>query len=147
MHISTKCSIAIHCLIFINEYGGGTKVTSTLLSKSTGCNSVIIRNILSALKKEKILNIKQGTGGATLNISPNKITLYQIFNSVEPKFLNKLIGIHDEPSPYCPVGRNIHGVLNSFYEMVERDIKKSLESITLESIIEQYHKQLNFEEA
>ena len=47
MHISNKCSIAVHCLIFINEYGKEKKVTSELLSLSTGCNPVTIRNIIS----------------------------------------------------------------------------------------------------
>ena len=50
MHISNKCSIAVHCLIFIFEYGTEKKVTSELLSLSTGCNPVTIRNILSALR-------------------------------------------------------------------------------------------------
>ena len=40
MHISTKCSIAIHCLIFIYEYGESKKVTSQLLSMSTGSNEI-----------------------------------------------------------------------------------------------------------
>lgn len=30
MHISNKCSIAVHCLIFIYEYGEEKKVTSEL---------------------------------------------------------------------------------------------------------------------
>ena len=55
MHISNKCSIAVHCLIFIFEYGTEKKVTSELLSLSTGCNPVTIRNILSALKKDGII--------------------------------------------------------------------------------------------
>lgn len=67
MHISMKCSIAIHCLIFINEYGESKRVTSELLSLSTGCNPVTIRNIISALKKEGILSVKFGTGGTTLH--------------------------------------------------------------------------------
>ena len=51
MQISMKCSVAVHCLIFIHEARGRVKVTSTLLSQSTGCNPVVIRNTLSALKK------------------------------------------------------------------------------------------------
>ena len=65
MHVSNKCSIAIHCLIFIHEYGAENKVTSELLSLSTGCNPVTIRVILSALKKGGVLYVKSGTGGAT----------------------------------------------------------------------------------
>ena len=59
MHISNKCSIAVHCLIFIFEYGTEKKVTSELLSLSTGCNPVTIRNILSALKKDGIIRLAQ----------------------------------------------------------------------------------------
>ncbi len=45
MHISTKCSVAVHCLIFVFEYGETQKVTSDLLSLSTGINPVTIRKI------------------------------------------------------------------------------------------------------
>lgn len=51
MHISTKCSVAVHRLIFIFEYGNAKKVTSDLLSLSTGVNPVTIRKIISSLKK------------------------------------------------------------------------------------------------
>ena len=59
MHISTKCSVAIHCLIFIFEYGDTQKVTSDLLSLSTGINPVTIRKIISSLKKDGIMISKK----------------------------------------------------------------------------------------
>ena len=59
MHISTKCSIAIHCLVFIYEYGEKAKVTSELLSRSSGINPVTIRNILSSLKKSGIILVRR----------------------------------------------------------------------------------------
>ena len=64
MHISNKCSIAVHCLVFLSEYGEREKVTSELLSCSTGCNPVIIRNILSALKKDHHGKARHGRCGA-----------------------------------------------------------------------------------
>ena len=139
MHISTKCSVAIHCLVFICEYGESKKVTSELLSLSTGVNPVTIRNIVSALKKDGILSVKFGTGGTTLNCSLDEITLYRICNAIEPNFLNKLIGIHASPSCLCPVGRNIHGVLDSSYQNVREDLQKSLQNISMEEIMDQYH--------
>lgn len=139
MHISTKCSIAIHCLIFIYEYGESKKVTSQLLSMSTGSNVVTIRNILSSLRKEGIVSIKFGTGGATLNCPLNEITLYRIYKAIEPDFISKLIGIHTLPSPLCPVGRNIHAVLNHSYEKIQNDLCKSLQNITMEDIIRDYN--------
>lgn len=139
MHISTKCSVAIHCLVFICEYGESRKVTSELLSLSTGVNPVTIRNIVSALKKDGILSVKFGTGGTTLNCSLDEITLYRICNAIEPDFLNKLIGIHASPSCLCPVGRSIHGVLDSSYQNVREDLQKSLQNISMEEIMDKYH--------
>lgn len=142
MHISSKCSVAIHCLIFIHEYGESKRVTSKLLALSTGCNPVTIRNIVSALRKEGILSVKFGTGGATLNCTLKEINLYRIYMAVEPDALDKLIGIHVMPSPICPVGKNIHAVLETPYEKIRNDLKDSLQSVTMEEIIEGYHQQL-----
>ncbi|MBD5135707.1 MAG: Rrf2 family transcriptional regulator [Lachnospiraceae bacterium] len=139
MHISTKCSVAIHCLVFIYEYGECKKVTSELLSLSTGSNPVTIRNILSALKKDGILSIKFGTGGTTINCPLNEITLYRICKAIEPDFLSKLIGIHALPSPLCPVGKNIHNVLDCSYQKIRDDLYDSLQKITMENIIADYH--------
>lgn len=139
MQISTKCSVAIHCLIFIHEYGEQKKVTSELLSLSTGSNPVTIRNILSALKKEGILCVKFGTGGATINCPLSEITLYRICKTIEPDFISKLIGVHAMPSALCPVGKNIHDVLDVSYRKVKEDLYKSLQKITMEDIMNDYH--------
>ena len=129
MHISNKCSIAVHCLIFIFEYGTEKKVTSELLSLSTGCNPVTIRNILSALKKD---------GGATLAVPLSEISLYRICHAVDPAAIEKMISIHGTPSPFCPVGRNIGTVLSQTYDTLKKDVISSMESVTMEKIIEDY---------
>lgn len=139
MHISAKCSTAVHCLIFIHEYENQTRITSNLLALSTGCNPVTIRNIISSLKKEGILSVKSGTGGATLNCPLEQISLYRICMSVEPEALRKFIGVHPAPSPLCPVGKRIHQVLEAPYRKVREDLKSSLQSITMKEIVEEYH--------
>ncbi len=140
MHISTKCSVAIHCLLFINEYGEKTKVTSDLLSRSTGINAVTIRTIMSALKREGIILVKYGTGGATLNCPPGEISLFRVCEAIDPEFMSKLIGVHPAPSSLCPIGQNIYTVLDQSYEKIRGDLKKSLEEITLEQIVSDYHR-------
>ncbi|MDE6405756.1 MAG: Rrf2 family transcriptional regulator [Lachnospiraceae bacterium] len=139
MHISTKCSVAIHCLIFIYEYGEKKKVTSELLSLSTGSNSVTIRNILSALKKDGVISVKFGTGGATINCPLDEITIYRICKAIEPDFLSKLFGVHPLPSPLCPIGKNIHNVLHCSYQKIQNDFCDSLRSITLKDLLTDYH--------
>lgn len=139
MHISKKCSIAVHCLIFIHEYGSQKKVTSELLSLSTGCNPVTIRSILSALKRSGIVAVRFGTGGATIEAPLQDISLYRICMAVEPNTIEKLVGIHSSPSPLCPVGRNIGHVLTSTYRKLQDDMIDSLKAITMQTIIDEYH--------
>ena len=139
MHISNKCSIAVHCLIFINEYGEENKVTSELLSLSTGCNPVTIRNIISAMKKDGIIDVKFGTGGATLAVPMQDISLYRMCAAVDPNAIDKMISVHSSPSPFCPVGRNIGDVLDRTYETLKENLISSMKSITMEKIVNDYH--------
>ena len=139
MHISTKCSVAVHCLIFISEYGETKKVTSELLALSTGSNPVTIRNILSALKKDGVISVRRGTGGAALDCPPEEVSLYRICRAIEPDFAGGLIGVHALPSPLCPVGRNIHRVLDRSYAQIREDLCGSLQKITLADILRDHH--------
>ena len=138
MQISMKCSIAVHCLIFIHEAKGIAKVTSNLLAESTGCNPVVIRNILSALKKAGLITIPRGTGGAELCVDPAQITLYQIYTALEPKGVTSLIGIHPCQGRPCPVAQNIRAVLQKPYHRVEQAIADTMRDITLASMIEDF---------
>ena len=139
MQISMKCSVAVHCLIFIHEAQGIAKVTSNLLAESTGCNPVVIRNILSALKKAGIITVPRGTGGAELCAAPSQITLYQIYSALEPDGMASLIGIHPCQGRPCPVAKNIHAVLQTPYRKIEDSIKETMERITLQSMIDDFH--------
>ena len=143
MQISMKCSIAIHCLIFIYEAKGIAKVTSNLLAESTGCNPVIIRNIISSLKKAGLISVARGTGGAELCMQPSEITLYQIYNALEPDGLSSLIGIHPCKDRKCPVAQNIQKVLQSPYQKIEDSIKETMKNITLQSMIDDFHMIVN----
>ena len=139
MQISMRCSIAVHCLIFIHEAKGLAKVTSNLLAQSTGCNPVIIRKIISSLKKAGLISVMRGTGGAQLSADPSEITLYQIYSALEPDGLSTLIGVHTCQDRKCPVAQNIGKVLQKPYSRIEDSVKSTMESITLQSMIDDFH--------
>ena len=143
MQISMKCSIAVHCLIFIYEAHDKVRVTSTLLAQSTGCNPVIIRNIFSALKKAGIITVARGAGGAKLCKAPSEITLYMIYNALEPDGLTSLIGIHQCEERKCPVAQNIHLILQKPYQEIADSIRHTMEGITLEAMIEDFHQRVH----
>lgn len=139
MKISTKSSIAMHCLIFIAECGERTRVTSGLLAKSTGCNPAAIRSILGALQKAGLIVVARGVGGAHLAVDPAQLTLWDVYRALEPDGLDHLIGLHPAPSPYCPVGRNIGAVLQEPYRQVGQAVQRQMQQITLAQMLEQYH--------
>lgn len=138
-----KCSVAVHCLIFIYEAKGKARVTSKLLAQSTGCNPVVIRNVFSSLKKAGIITVARGTGGAELCKSPSDITLYMIYQALEPDGLTSLIGIHPCEDRQCPVAQNIHLVLQEPYQKIEDAVRETMKSITLKSMIEDFHKRVS----
>lgn len=143
MQISMKCSLAVHCLLFIHEAQGSVKVTSNLLAQSTGSNPVVIRNILSALKKAGLITVPRGTGGAELCADPSRITLYQIYTALEPNGVTSLIGIHPCQGRRCPVAQNIRKVLKTPYHKIEDAVKAAMEEVTLQSMIEDFHGMVN----
>ena len=113
MQISSRFTIATHMLVIIALKGKESKVTSDFLASSVGVNPVIIRKTLSQLKKADLISVARGTGGAEIIKNLEDISLLDIYQAVE--CLGKtgqLFSFHDNPNPDCPVGSNIHGVLD-----------------------------------
>lgn len=141
MRLNTKCSIALHCLVFISEYQQKAKVTSELLAKSTGCNPAAIRSILNTLQKAHIISVVRGVGGAYLDADPGTLTLWDVYHAVEPDGLEHLIGFHPNPSKFCPVGKHIHAALKISYQEISETVQKAMTEITLQQVIDNYHRE------
>ena len=89
----------------------------------------------------------RGTGGAELCKDPSRITLYQIYAALEPNGVTPLIGIHPCEGRRCPVAQNIHKVLETPYHRIEDAVKKAMEAITLQSMIQEFHRLMTEEKA
>lgn len=140
MRISTKTSIALHLLVLLEVFKE-EKLTSEVLAMSVGSNPVVIRNMLGSLKKANMIEIKRGVGGASLTMSPDQITLWDVYKAVDENSLNELIGMHPNPSMNCPVGSKIYALLEKPYEDVANSVKEALERHTLQEILDDYNKQ------
>ena len=127
MRLNTKCSVALHCLVFLAEYEDQTKITSELLAKSTGCNSSAIRSILNALQKAGIVSVVRGIGGAHLTKAPEDLTFWDVYHALEPGGLEHFIGFHSNPSDKCPVGRQITPLLEQFYQKIGGSVREAME--------------------
>jgi len=120
-------------LLAIVEFEGKEKTTSTFLAGSVNVNPVIIRNTLGQLKTAGLVTVKAGEGGASLAKDPKDITLMDIFNAVEKK--EALFHFHENPNPECPVGKNVHAVLDRRLFSIQEAMRKQMKSITLQDLI------------
>ena len=132
MKISSRFTIAVHTLLCILLFED-EKITSNFLAGSIQVNPVIIRNILIQLKKAKIIIVKRGKGGISINKKAKDITLLDIFEAVE-SLDGKLFSFHKKPNSKCPVGNNITKILLPKLDDIQKSMEKELEKTTLKDI-------------
>ena len=135
MQMTSKFTTAVHILTCIDVFGEQMRVTSEFLSGSTGVNAVIIRNVLAQLRSAGIVNTRQGSGGAHLARPMSEITLYDIYKAVECVDDEGLFHFHESPNAQCPVGRNIHKVMDKRLSAVQTAMENELKSVTLSEIV------------
>nr|WP_294492909.1 Rrf2 family transcriptional regulator [uncultured Mediterraneibacter sp.] len=142
MQISSRFTIAIHMLACMETFKENYKITSDFLANSINVNPVIIRRILSQLKDVGMIEVKRGTGGAAVTKNPDDITFLDVYRAVECIEENTLFHFHENPNPDCPVGRNIHNILDDKLRRVQEAMEKELASITLADVMEDLRKYL-----
>lgn len=140
MQFSSRLPIAVHVLLAIVEFEGKEKTTSVFLAGSVNVNPVIIRNTLGQLKAAGLITVKAGEGGSSLAKEPGDITLLDVFHAVEKE--EDLFHFHENPNPDCPVGKNVHAVLNNKLLTIQEAMFRQMRSITLQDLIDDMNKLL-----
>ena len=135
MQITSKFTAAVHILACIDIFGGQMRVTSEVLSGSTGVNAVIVRGVLGKLRKAGIVETRQGSGGAHLAKALDEITLYDIYKAVDCVDDEGLFHFHENPNADCPVGRNIHKAMDGRLEAAQAALENELKSTTLAQVV------------
>lgn len=131
MQISSRFTIAIHMLACMDVFKDEYKITSDFLASSIHVNPVIIRKILSQLKDAGLIEVKRGPGGAAIAKPLDEITFFDVYQSVDCIEENTLFHFHENPNPDCPVGKNIHRVLDDKLLRIQNAMEQELKSITL----------------
>lgn len=131
MQISSRFTIAMHMLSCMDVFKDEYKITSDFLASSIQVNPVIIRKLLSQLKDAGLIEVKRGPGGATIAKPLNEITFLDVYRAVDCVEENTLFHFHENPNKDCPVGRNIHNILDDKLLRVQNAMERELESITL----------------
>ncbi len=136
MQISSRFTIAVHTIILIETMKNEMKVTSDLIASSVNVNPVVIRRILQQLKKAEIIQVKRGSGGADLARNPEDITLLDVYNAVESIEEGQLFHFHENPNEMCPVGRNIHRIMDARLQEIQKAMEDKMRMMTIKEIME-----------
>lgn len=142
MQISSRFTIAVHMLMCMDTFQEEYKVTSEFLAASIHVNPVIIRKLLSQLKDAGLIEVKRGPGGATIAKPMEEITFLDVYRAADCVGEDALFHFHENPNPDCPVGRNIHNILDDKLIRVQAAMERELESITMADVKKDLQKYL-----
>ena len=146
MQIGSKFTIGVHIITAIDYFKKMDRVGSEFLAGSIGVNPVIVRTVISQLREAGIVHTRRGSSGAELVKRLDEITLYDVYKAVGS--VNEAEGLfhfHEQPNPDCPVGRNIHKVLDRRLVDAQRAMEVELKSTTLAEIVEDTRQAINNE--
>ncbi|MFO1511600.1 MAG: Rrf2 family transcriptional regulator [Verrucomicrobiota bacterium] len=135
MRTSCRFAMAVHVLTVL-AYKEGDRVTSTLLAGSVNTNPVIIRRLLLALQRARLVETGKGAGsGSRLSRSPARINLAEIYRAVED--CEPFATPSRKPNAACPVGNCIREALDKVFASAQKALEKDLEQTTLAGLINQ----------
>ncbi|USK36378.1 Rrf2 family transcriptional regulator [Bacillus sp. F19] len=144
MKISSRFTIAVHILSLIKQ-NPPSDCTSEFMAGSVNTNPVIIRKILSYLKKAGLVEVRRGAGGAYLLKELHDITLLEVYRAVQVVEEDKLFHFHEKPNPDCPIGANIQSVLELILVQAQEAMEQVLESITMDQLFTTLQDQIQSE--
>lgn len=130
MKITSRFTVAVHTLLVIHFFEGKEKTTSEFIAASVNVNPVVIRRALLSLKAAGMVEVKAGSGGASIVKDLKDITLFDVYRAVD-SVDGDIFHFHENPNPACAVGKNIHAVLDTHLADAQRALENELKKVTL----------------
>ena len=134
MQISSRFTIALHIFTCVDTFKDDYKITSEFLAGSINTNPVIIRKILTQLKNAGLITVARGTGGISPTRPLKEISFYDVYQAIEPVENGDLFNFHSSPNPQCPVGKNIHALLDGKLKAIQLAMENEMKKYTLDDL-------------
>lgn len=131
--MNSRFSLAVHILTLL-AYSKGERMTSDAMAIAIGANPVLLRRLLGPLREAGLVHSQSATGGGwELARQADEITLRDVRRATNE---GSSFAMHrNTPHPKCPVGQNVHTVVEGIYERTERIIDSELDQITIASVL------------
>ena len=132
---NTRFAASVHILAYL-AFRAGAAVPSAEIASSVATNPVVIRRLLSALAKARLVTAAKGAnGGFSLASTPENISLRDVYRAVEPEPNRGLA--HFAPNHRCPVGARICNILQGVFLKAHAGMEAELARVTLADVHQQ----------
>ena len=115
-------------------FSPGEVIGSQTLAASVNTNPVVVRRLLLALRRARLIETFTGKhGGARLQKKPDRISLVEIYDAVESPqviLVNKRKALRR-----CRVSCNMRDIMSGVAESTEQAVRKHLRGITLAQLV------------
>ncbi|MFI3168112.1 MAG: Rrf2 family transcriptional regulator [Bacillota bacterium] len=133
MKVSSKLAMGIHILIAIDTFYDKYKITSEFLAGSLQVNPVVVRQILVGLNDAGITKIIDRNKGCQIVKNLAEVSMFDVYMAVDCD-KKSMFGFHSDPNEKCPVGRNIHNLLDSRFESLQSEFENSMKRFSLADV-------------
>lgn len=135
MATSCRFAFAVHILALLAHRRATGGACSDLLAGSVNTNPVVIRRLLSRLRRAGLVKTQKGaSGGAALCGPPESIPLDAVYRAIEPA---PSFGSHrNKPNQRCPVGAGIERVLDEVFASAQSALEAALAERSLRDVLD-----------
>ncbi len=129
MTANSRFAVSLHVLAYL-AFRRGEAVSSAEIAESVDTHAVVIRRLLSALTRAKLVKSTKGAaGGFSLAIEPTAVTLLEVYRAMNPQPDRGLK--HFSPNQACPIGAEIESVLEAIFQRARAKMEAELSQISL----------------
>ena len=128
--------VAVHALIYLDKRGG--ILSSEELAANICTNPARVRKVMAKLKKAGLVATKAGNeGGYHLLCSPEKVTLDQIADVLEVRFVEPAWHSGGDVDCGCMVASGMAGVMDGVFDDLDRRCRERASQLSLADLEEQ----------
>ena len=130
MSPSSRFPLAVHLLVALG-FRPRDFISSDSLAGTVQTNPVVVRRVVSSLRRAKLVVSQAGVaGGVRLAKPTRRISLLDVYRAVEG---GELFRMH-KPNRACPIGKRIPDALGAFLPNAQRAWERSLAGVTVEDV-------------